>query len=111
MSSGRSQGAPGRVAEPVPPGALLDLLHVAAVVLDTSGRIIFWSPQAEEVFGWTTDEALGQYAGRLLVHEEHLGLVTDLFAEVMVKGSSWAGPSRCGTRTAARRWSSSATCD
>ncbi|WP_042447237.1 SpoIIE family protein phosphatase [Streptacidiphilus jiangxiensis] len=91
MSSGRSQGAPGRAAGPVPPGALLDLLHVAAVVLDTSGRIIFWSPQAEEVFGYTTDEALGRYAGRLLVHEEHRGLVADLFAEVMATGSSWAG--------------------
>ncbi|WP_412076518.1 SpoIIE family protein phosphatase [Streptomyces xanthophaeus] len=74
-----------------PPGGLLDLLRVAAVVLDTRGRIVFWSPQADEVFGYTAEEALGQYAAHLLVHEEHQDLVVKLFAEVMSTGASWAG--------------------
>ncbi|WP_052434261.1 SpoIIE family protein phosphatase [Streptacidiphilus melanogenes] len=87
---GRSPGV-ARAAGPVPPGSLLDLLHVAAVVLDSSGRIVFWSPQAEEVFGYTADEALGRFAAPLLVPEDHLGLVAGLFAEVMATGSSWAG--------------------
>ncbi|WP_329579937.1 SpoIIE family protein phosphatase [Streptomyces sp. NBC_01361] len=76
---------------PAPPGGLLDLLSVAAVVLDTGGRIVFWSPQADEVFGYTADEALGQYAAHLLVHEEHRDMVIKLFAEVMRTGASWAG--------------------
>ncbi|MER6996696.1 SpoIIE family protein phosphatase [Streptomyces sp. NPDC000410] len=76
---------------PSPPGGLLDLLGVAAVVLDTSGRIVFWSPQADEVFGYTAEEALGQYAAQLLVREEHRDLVVKLFAEVMATGASWAG--------------------
>ncbi|MEU4732374.1 MULTISPECIES: SpoIIE family protein phosphatase [unclassified Streptomyces] len=75
---------------PLPPGGLLDLLSVAAVVLDTRGRIVFWSPQAEEVFGYTAREALGQYAA-MLVRDEHRDLVTRLFAEVMSTGTSWAG--------------------
>ncbi|MFE4723739.1 PAS domain-containing protein, partial [Streptomyces sp. NPDC056728] len=74
-----------------PPGGLLDLLSVAAVVLDDAGRIVFWSPQADEVFGYTAEEALGRYAARLLVHEEQRDLVVKLFAEVMGTGESWAG--------------------
>ncbi|MEV6703622.1 SpoIIE family protein phosphatase [Streptomyces sp. NPDC051453] len=74
-----------------PPGGLLDLLSVAAVVLDAAGRIVFWSPQADEVFGYTAEEALGQYAARLLVHEEQRDVVVGLFAEVMGTGESWAG--------------------
>ncbi|UQA90844.1 SpoIIE family protein phosphatase [Streptomyces halobius] len=76
---------------PLPRSGLLDLLGVAAVVLDAEGRIVLWSPQAERLFGYTAQEALGQYAGRLLVHERHLDLVISLFAEVMGTGQSWAG--------------------
>ncbi|MFQ6144187.1 PAS domain-containing protein [Streptomyces seoulensis] len=78
-------------AVPAPPGGLLDRLSVCAVVLDSSGRIVFWSPQASEVFGYTAEEALGQYAARLLVHEEHHDLVARLFAQVMGTGTDWAG--------------------
>lgn len=91
VGDGRPPRGRARTAGPVPPGALLDLLHVAAVVLDISGRIVFWSPQAQEVFGYTAEEALGRFAAPLLVPEEHLGLVAGLFAEVMATGSWWAG--------------------
>ncbi|WP_330309662.1 MULTISPECIES: SpoIIE family protein phosphatase [unclassified Streptomyces] len=70
---------------------LLDVLSVAAVVLDTSGRIVFWTPQAEDLFGYTSEEALGEYAARLFIHPEHLQAVQSLFAEVMATGRSWAG--------------------
>jgi PAS domain S-box-containing protein len=76
---------------PLPPGGLLDLIGVAVVVLDTRGRIVFWSPQADEVFGYAAEEALGQYAARLLVRPEHRELVARLFGEVMGTGASWAG--------------------
>ncbi|MEU6091864.1 SpoIIE family protein phosphatase [Streptomyces sp. NPDC047085] len=82
-------GEPAR--GPVRPGGLLDVLGVASVVLDTDGRIVLWSPQAEELFGYTAREALGQYAARLMVHERHLHLVGKLFADVMRTGESWAG--------------------
>ncbi|MEV8533880.1 SpoIIE family protein phosphatase [Streptomyces sp. NPDC051211] len=85
------EGDRDRRSAPSPPGGLLDLLSVAAVVLDTRGRIVFWSPQADEVFGYTAEEALGRYAAHLLVREEHQELVVKLFAEVMSTGASWAG--------------------
>ncbi|WP_031226969.1 SpoIIE family protein phosphatase [Streptomyces roseochromogenus] len=79
------------VLGPVRPGGLLDVLGVASVVLDTTGRIVLWSPQAEELFGYSAREALGQYAARLMVHERHWELVGKLFADVMRTGQSWAG--------------------
>ncbi|MEU3196701.1 SpoIIE family protein phosphatase [Streptomyces sp. NPDC006996] len=76
---------------PVRPTGLLDVLRVASVVLDTEGRVVLWSPQAEELFGYSAREALGQYAARIMVHEEHLDLVVELFADVMRTGLSRAG--------------------
>lgn len=76
---------------PAPPGALMDVLQVAAVVLDAEGRIVLWSPQAEQLFGYTAKEALGRFAARLLVHDQHRNLVTELFSEVMDSGDRWAG--------------------
>ncbi|MFF8909519.1 SpoIIE family protein phosphatase [Streptomyces olivaceoviridis] len=78
-------------AEPPRRTSLLDVLSVAALVLDTDGRIVFWTPQAEELFGYSADEALGRPAARLIIHPEHLQAVVKLFAEVMATGRSWAG--------------------
>ncbi|MEU5210003.1 SpoIIE family protein phosphatase [Streptomyces sp. NPDC020742] len=73
------------------PSALLDLLGVAAVLVDADGRIVLWSPQAEDLYGYTAEEALGQYAAPLLVNQEHWDLVIKKFAEVMETGQSWGG--------------------
>ncbi|MFD4576458.1 SpoIIE family protein phosphatase [Streptomyces sp. NPDC058417] len=78
-------------SEPPRPTGLLDLLSVAAVVVDTEGRIVFWTPQAEELFGYSAEEALGSYAARLFIHPEHLNSVQRLFAEVLRTGQGWAG--------------------
>ncbi|WP_189132657.1 SpoIIE family protein phosphatase [Wenjunlia tyrosinilytica] len=75
---------------PAPPGELLDLLRVAAVVVDTKGRIALWSPGAEELFGYTAEEALGQYAGELVLTPEGRARAIELFKGVRT-GRSWAG--------------------
>jgi hypothetical protein len=80
-----------------PPGVLLDLLGVSAVVLDRSGRIVFWSPQADDVFGYTAQEALGQYAVRLLVHKEHRYRVMRWFSEIRDAGASPTAPASAST--------------
>ncbi|MFD8542803.1 SpoIIE family protein phosphatase [Streptomyces sp. NPDC059649] len=85
------EGAAPVGAAPGQPGGLLDVLGVAAVMLDADGRIALWSPQAEELFGWTAKEALGRSAAKLLVPPEHLDLVLRLFSDVMAGGESWAG--------------------
>lgn len=80
-----------------PEGGLVDVLGTAAMVLDTEGRIALWSPQAERLLGYTPQEALGRFAARLLVDDEHFELVLRLFSEVMGSGETWAGtfPVRC----------------
>ncbi|MER6465416.1 SpoIIE family protein phosphatase [Streptomyces sp. NPDC001288] len=74
------------------PSALIDLLGVAAVLLEADGRIDMWSPQADELFGYTRGEAVGQYAAQLLLDPEHREAAIALFAEVMGTGRPWAGP-------------------
>ncbi|MFD3778292.1 SpoIIE family protein phosphatase [Streptomyces sp. NPDC058612] len=74
-----------------PPSGLLDVLNVAAIVLDSQGRIALWSPQAEQLFGWSAQEALGRPAAQLLAAPEHLDLVLELFARVMGGAGDWAG--------------------
>lgn len=74
-----------------PPSGLMDLLGVAAVLLDAEGRIVLWSPQAEDLYGYPAEEALGQYAASLLVREQHWELMIKLFAQVMGTGEGWAG--------------------
>ncbi|MFG3100975.1 SpoIIE family protein phosphatase [Streptomyces sp. NPDC048182] len=91
MSGAGSAGAAGPPREPVRPSGLLDVLNVASIVLDTEGRIVLWSPQAEELFGWPAEEALGRHAARIMVDERHLDTVVRLFTDVMKTGRSWAG--------------------
>ncbi|MFF7981103.1 SpoIIE family protein phosphatase [Streptomyces sp. NPDC007901] len=96
VGSLRSGGAGGSGGEEYGPGrprptGLLDVLSVAAVALDVHGRIVFWTPQAEELFGYTAEEALRRNAARLLVAPEHLKAVVGLFTDVLETGRSWAG--------------------
>jgi PAS domain S-box-containing protein len=84
-------GDPYDSAPPRRQTSLLDVLSVAALVLDIDGRIVFWTPQAEDLFGYTAEEALGKPAARLIIHPEHYQAVLKLFAEVLETGRSWAG--------------------
>ncbi|MFF7375487.1 SpoIIE family protein phosphatase [Streptomyces massasporeus] len=72
------------------PGGLLDLLKVAAVVLDAGGHIALWSPEIEQLLGWTAAEALRQRADTLLVSPENRARGRELFAQVST-GARWAG--------------------
>ena len=46
--------------------ALLDKAHDAIVVRDLEGTILFWNKGAENLYGWTRQEALGRNIGELL---------------------------------------------
>jgi PAS domain S-box-containing protein len=88
--TGLEPGRPG-VDPSQEPGGLLDVLGVAAVVLNAGGRIVLWSPQAEALFGYSAAEALGRPAARVLVDEQHVGWVLSWFAGIMSRGRTWAG--------------------
>jgi len=46
--------------------SLLDKAHDAIIVIDMDCRITYWNKGAELLYGWSSDEALGQPAGSLL---------------------------------------------
>jgi PAS domain S-box-containing protein len=48
---------------------LLDLVHDAIIVRSMEGAISFWSPGAEELYGWSADEASGEVTHSLLKTE------------------------------------------
>jgi PAS domain S-box-containing protein len=47
--------------------AILDGALDAVVGMDARGRITFWNPQAERLFGWTRDEAMGRLLSETIV--------------------------------------------
>lgn len=91
MRSGEAFRQRAGYERPAPSGGLLDLLSISAIVLDARGRVVFWSPQAQQIFGYGAHEALGRYAARLMVDEQYWKQVAELFAQVMAEGTSWAG--------------------
>ncbi|MFE0653740.1 SpoIIE family protein phosphatase [Streptomyces sp. NPDC059534] len=91
MTAGSFPGTAGRVGVPLDGKGLLDVLGVAAVVVDARGRIVLWSPQAEDLFGFRSDEALGRYVARLIVGAEHREEAMRLFGEVLHGGTAWSG--------------------
>lgn len=45
---------------------LIDLSHDAIMVLDSDGTITYWNRGAEEIYGWSREEAVGEAAAELL---------------------------------------------
>ncbi|MEV8045299.1 SpoIIE family protein phosphatase [Streptomyces griseoluteus] len=71
-------------------GGLLDLLHASALVTDAGGRIVLWSPEAEQLFGYDATEALGRSMAELVAFPEDAQRIRELFRQAQV-GTSFAG--------------------
>ncbi|MGA2226273.1 MAG: PAS domain-containing protein, partial [Syntrophobacteraceae bacterium] len=69
--------------------ALLDLAHDAIFVVDSADVVSFWNKGAEDLYGFTTEQAIGNIAYELLQTRfpESLEQVVN---QVMDKGQ-WAG--------------------
>ena len=48
------------------PAELIDLAHDAIFIRDSVSRVIFWNKGAEELYGWSSQEALGRISHSLL---------------------------------------------
>ncbi|GCE07561.1 sensor histidine kinase [Dictyobacter aurantiacus] len=47
-------------------GRLLELAHDAIIVRDPQSAIVFWNQGAQQLYGWTAEEAMGQITHTLL---------------------------------------------
>ncbi len=98
--SGRPGGArpPGLAAlaggERGGPGGLLDMLRVGVVMLDTRGRVVLWSPLAEEMLGWAGEHIVGRRFDAFVAgapdHLDAPGPAEEVLSELLRTGS-WAG--------------------
>jgi len=68
---------------------LLDLSNDAIIVRDINDRIMYWNRGAEETYGWTAEEALGQMAHELrrTEHPEPLSKILEQF----YRDNRWTG--------------------
>lgn len=62
---------------------IVDTAHDAFVAMDARGQITDWNAQAERVFGWRRDEAMGRGASELLVPPELRRQADDRLAAVI----------------------------
>ena len=69
---------------------VLDAVGHAVVATDLGGRILYWSPAAESLFGWTAGEARGLRAGELIVPAGERAAARAITARVRA-GESWTG--------------------
>jgi two-component system cell cycle sensor histidine kinase/response regulator CckA len=66
---------------------ILDAALDAVVVADAAGVIKEWSPQAEQVFGWTRAEIIDQRLADTIIPHEHRQAHTDGLARFVRSGS------------------------
>ncbi|MFF7637823.1 SpoIIE family protein phosphatase [Kitasatospora sp. NPDC008050] len=88
---GRHTG-PGGAASARPEGQGLLMLPIATALVQQDGRILHWSHDAEELLGYSADEAVGTPAAQLLVPEDLRPRVLALFARILA-GHDWSGVS------------------
>ncbi|MEV7118591.1 SpoIIE family protein phosphatase [Kitasatospora griseola] len=71
-------------------GSLLDVVRVAIVILDTAGRVVLWSPTAEEMLGWPSEMLVGRALEELLAAPEDQQRARAALQETLRRGS-WHG--------------------
>ncbi len=82
---------------------LLESVHDAICALDGDFRFIFWNEAAEELFGWTRDEALGRQSKDLL-RAEVPGSSRDEALEALLSEGRYAGEVRYRRKDGRQIW-------
>ncbi|MDH6116560.1 PAS domain S-box-containing protein [Kitasatospora sp. GAS204A] len=71
-------------------GSLFDVVKVAIAMLDTAGRVVLWSPAAEELLGWPSEVLVGRRIEELVVDEQQVADLREVFRAALRTGS-WQG--------------------
>jgi PAS domain S-box-containing protein len=86
--------------------SLLDLAHDAIFVRTLDEKIQYWNKGAEQLYGWTAEEALNGYFGEI-AHED--GVSFDAAKKILLEQGCWSGEVRKLTKVlravvVASRW-------
>ncbi|WP_245984933.1 SpoIIE family protein phosphatase [Streptomyces tateyamensis] len=71
-------------------GSLFDVVKVAIAMLDTSGRVVLWSPAAEELLGWPSEVLVGRRIEELMVDQQRVAATREAFRTALRTGG-WKG--------------------
>ncbi|HSK82886.1 MAG TPA: PAS domain S-box protein [Rubrobacter sp.] len=69
---------------------LLDAVGQAVIAIDLEGVILYWNRCAEELYGWSAEEAVGRQIGNLVVSEDLSERAAEIMEELRA-GRSWSG--------------------
>lgn len=69
---------------------LLDAVEQAVIVTDMQGRVVYWNPFAERMYGWSEEEAIGKTTIELIGSEENHQQGIEIM-ERLQAGESWSG--------------------
>jgi PAS domain S-box-containing protein len=78
---------------------LLDAVGQSVIATDLEGKVLYWNRAAEEIYGWSSEEALGRSLRDLVASEESLEKAEEIGSELR---AGKPGRVRCcsGARTA-----------
>ncbi len=68
----------------------LEALGQAVITTDPAGVVLFWNPAAEELYGWTAQEAIGRNIAELSVPEVGQEVAAEIMAALR-DGVPWSG--------------------
>ncbi len=68
--------------------SVIEQAYDAFIGIDTEGRITHWNPQAKEIFGWTSQNALGNNLVDLVIPETEREDIKNRLAEFRKSGKS-----------------------
>ena len=74
----------------IAPGEVLAALGQALIVTDLDGTVVQWNKAAEELYGWTAEEAVGSQINDLCVPEMAQETAADVMAALR-NGVPWSG--------------------
>lgn len=69
---------------------VLAAIGMAVIVTDLRGDVVFWNHAAEELYGWTAEEALGRKIDELTVADVSRGTADEIM-EALRDGVPWSG--------------------
>jgi PAS domain S-box-containing protein len=69
---------------------LLDAVQQAVIASDQAGRITYWNPAAEQLFGWSAQDTLGQSVMDLTVGDMQAEHALEVI-QTLQRGTTWSG--------------------